>query len=82
MRKKQLFNVVYTTIILASVGSMIYLGDWILKDWSQLDYTHNVKKDHDLAIHHRINLVGEGVGFFSSATILTLCLLGLNYNNK
>ncbi|NCO74660.1 MAG: hypothetical protein GW795_13340 [Cyanobacteria bacterium] len=79
---RQIFNLIYILSILVNVSVSVYLGWWILRDWRQLDYTHNVKKDHNLALHHRINLVGEGTGFFISNTMILLSIMGLNINNK
>lgn len=79
---KNLFNLLYSMAFIYSVSVSAYLGWWILKDWEALDYAHNVERNYEMSLHHRINLAGEGPGFFLCNCLAVLSLIGLNINNK
>lgn len=79
---KQIFNLFYLITFIYSISFSAYLGWWILRDWKALEYSHNVEKNYDVSIHHRINLVAEGTGFLLLNCLTAMSVIGLNINNR
>ncbi|WP_242027683.1 hypothetical protein VKI22_17630 [Cyanobacterium aponinum UTEX 3221] len=53
-----------------------------MRDWKALDYSHNVEKNYDISIHHRINLAGEAPVFLLLNCLTAMSVIGLNINNR
>ncbi|AFZ53958.1 hypothetical protein WEU38_03515 [Cyanobacterium aponinum AL20118] len=79
---KQIFNVFYLIAFIYSISLSAYVGWWILRDWKALDYSHNVEKNYDISIHHRINLAGEAPVFLLLNCLTAMSVIGLNINNR